>query len=239
MSEQNKQDFSNLYIPGAIVVAGVIIGVSLIIALGGGTSPLGNGGQEVAVDIEDVDIEGEPFIGDENAPVTIAYWSDFQCPYCKAVEMGHPQIPGDPALPQIITNYVDTGKVKVVFKDYAFLGPDSTTAALYENAIWELYPESHWEWREAMYEAQDEEHGGFGDEDSIVALTRTISGIDADRVKAAVAANSARYQEEADGDRNEGSSMGVQGTPGFIIGTTLIPGAVGYAQFKAAIDAQL
>jgi protein-disulfide isomerase len=33
--------------------------------------------------------------------------------------------------------------------------------------------------------------------------------------------------------------MGVQGTPGFIIGTTLIPGAVGYAQFKAAIDAQL
>ncbi|HEY4524865.1 MAG TPA: thioredoxin domain-containing protein [Candidatus Paceibacterota bacterium] len=239
MSE-HKQDLSALYIPGAIVIAGLIIGVSIVFAFSGAGSLGGGGGTKtVAVNIDDVDLKGEPYIGEANAPVAIAYWSDFQCPYCKAVEMGHPQIPTEPALPRIISEYVDKGLVRVVFKDYAFLGPDSTIAALYQNAVWEMNPNKYWEWHEAMFEAQDEENAGFGNEESILALIRGISGLDAGALKARVEAKRTEYMAENDADREEGTAMGVSGTPGFIIGTTLIPGAAEFSKFQTAIEAEL
>lgn len=236
-----QKDYSALYTPAAIVIAGIIIGVSVFFAFSGNTPSLGgNGAPTAQVNIEDVQLDGHPFIGDARAPVAIAYWSDYQCPFCKAVEMGHPQIPNiDPAIPEIIREYVDTGKVKIVFKDYAFLSEDSTTAALWGRAVWDLFPNKYWEWREAMYEAQDEEHGGFGDEASIRELTRGISGIDVAAVEARIGEKQAEYQQVIDADKAEGTAFGIQGTPGFIIGETLIPGAASFQEFKTAIEAVL
>jgi len=111
------------------------------------------------VNVKDVMTAGEPFIGDPNAPTTIAFWSDFQCPYCKSFETGGvPQIPTPAAMPDIVKNYVDTGKAKIIFKDFAFLGPDSDAAALYGRAVWDLYPAQYMAWRTAMYQAQDGEN---------------------------------------------------------------------------------
>ncbi len=235
-------DYSKFYIPGAIVIAGVIIGVCLIVALSPAAGTNAGGGAQVAVNIKDVTVtDSDPYIGEKNAPVVIAYWSDYQCPYCKAVEVGGiPQIPIDPAIPVLIRDYVNTGKVKIVFKDYPFLGEDSITGALYEHAIWKLYPTKFYEWREAMFKAQDEEQDiNFGDEASIIALIKKIPGIDANAVKADVAANTDEYTQIINEDKAEGTKFGIQGTPGFITGKTMIPGAVGIDEFKAAIDAQL
>lgn len=243
----HARDYSALYVPGAIIIAGVIIGIFALLGLRSlGNAALANGaatGQQpsVAVDIKDVKTAGEPYIGDANAKVVLAFWSDFQCPYCKAVEVGGvPQIPTAPAIPDIIKNYVDTGKVKIVFKDYPFLGNDSITDAEYGRSVWKLYPTKYFAFRTAMYQAQDEEGDqGFGNEATVVTLLATIPGIDAQKVKADVAANKAAYDAAADADKTEGSNFGISGTPGFITGKTLIPGAVDYAQFKQAIDAQL
>ena len=233
-------DTSAFFLPASIIIAGAIIGGGLYFGLSQSGNSLAPGGQPQAnVDIKDVKIADNPFIGDANAKVVLAYWSDYQCPYCKAVEIGHAQIPIEPALPILIKDYVDSGKLKIVFKDYPFLSEDSTTAALYGRAVWALYPQKYWEWREAMYEAQDEEHAGFGDEASIVALMRGVSGIDADRVKADVAANTQKYQALLDADRAEGTGFGISGTPGFITGKTLIPGAAEISSFKSAINPQL
>ena len=235
-------DRSALILPAAIIIAGLLIGGGLYFGLANSGSA-GQGGTEppaIAVDIKDVNIDGDPYIGKADAKVVLAYWFDYQCPYCKAVDVGGiPQIPIEPAMPLLIKEYVDTGKLKIVFKDFAFLSEDSTTAGLYENAVWNLYPDKFYEWHEAMFRAQDEEHGGFGDEASIVALIGGISGVDATKVKADVAANRAKYQAEIDADRAEGTSFGINGTPGFIIGKTLIPGAAEIASFKSAIDPQL
>ncbi len=234
-------DRSALFIPASIVIAGILVGGGLYLGLSKGGGSIAPGGQPtVSVDIKDVNIDGDPYIGKKDAKVVLAYWSDYQCPYCKAVEMGGiPQIPIEPALPILIRDYVDTGKLKIVFKDYAFLSEDSTTAALYGRSVWALYPDKYWEWREGMYKSQDEEHGGFGDEASIVALIKGISGMDAAKVKADVAANKAAYQAEIDADRAEGTAFGISGTPGFITGKTLIPGAAELSSFKSAIDPQL
>lgn len=237
--QEAKRDFSNLYTPIAIVLAGAIIGVGVMMGLSKmGTSGVGT--EELPeVDIADVTIDGVPYIGEADAPVTLAYWSDYQCPFCKAVEMGHPQIPTEPSIPPLIEEYVNTGKLKIVFKDYAFLSEDSTTAALWGRAVWDLAPSKYWEWREAMFDAQDEEHGGFGNEASIYALTQGIDGIDADAVKARVASKMQEYQSLIDADKAEGTAMGIQGTPGFITGKTLIPGAYPISEFRSAIDEQL
>lgn len=232
MPPSTTTDYSKLYIPAAIVIASIIIGVFVMIGLSSGSAPAGQQGQQVAVDIKDVKTDGDPYIGKANAKIVLAYWSDYQCPFCKQFELT--------TLPQIIKDYVDTGKVKVVFKDYPFLGEDSTTAAEYEHAIWNLYPDKYFAWREAMYEAQDAEGDeGFGDAASIETLTKGIAGIDLANVKADIAANKAAYDQKIAADRTEGASMGINGTPGFITGKTLISGAEAYATFKAALDEQL
>ena len=235
-------DRSALILPASIVIAGLLVGGGLYFGLAKSGGSVGQGGtqQQANVDIKDVKTDGDPYIGKADAKVVLAYWFDYQCPYCKAVDVGGiPQIPIEPAMPVLIKEYVDTGKLKIVFKDFAFLSEDSTTAGLYENAVWNLYPDKFYEWHEAMFRAQDEEHGGFGDEASIVALIGGISGMDAAKVKADVAANRAKYEAEIDADRAEATGFSINGTPGFITGKTLIPGAAEIASFKSAIDPQL
>src|SRR3989338_176070 len=237
----NNDTIQKLAIPIAIIIAGgLIAGAVYFASIGSGNVGAGIPTPSAKVDIKDVKIAGDPFIGDPDAPVILAYWSDHQCPYCKAVEVGGvPQIPLTPAIPELIRDYFDTGKLKIVFKDYPFLGPDSMTAALYEHAVWELYPDKFYEWRKALMLAQDEENGGFGNEDSVVKLTDAIPGMDGGKAKALVAQKTDVYTKSIEADRAEGASFGIQGTPGFITGTKLIAGAADPSAFKAAIDAQL
>lgn len=237
-----KRDMSALYVPVSIIVAALIIGGGLYFGLSnnggtqGGTQP----GQPIAdVNIKDVKLTDEPFIGKADAPVVMAFWSDFQCPFCKAFETGGvPQITTPAAMPDLVKNYVNTSKLKIVFKDFAFLGNDSTTAAEYARAIWDLYPAQYFAWRTAMYKAQDAEGDtGFGNAASIDKLIKgSFPQMDSAKVKAQVASKKAAYDAAIAADRAEGSSMGVNGTPGFIVGKTLISGAEGYAAFTAAID---
>ena len=139
-------------------------------------------------------------------------------------------------MPLIVQNYVESGKVKVVFLDFAFLGPDSTTAGEYNRAVWNLYPEKYAKWRAAIYEAQGEEHGGFGNAASIDKLNATITGINAAKVAADVKANGAAYRAQMDADRSEGQKVGINATPSFVIGTQVISGAYPFPTFQAAID---
>src|SRR3989338_8716981 len=192
-------DTNSKFLPVAVVVAGLLIAGAVV----WNGSRLSTDSPQTAakVDIKNVKTDGEPFFGQADAPVTIAFWSDFQCPYCKAFEIGHSQIPTPAALPEIIKNYVDTGKVKIVFKDVVFLSPragmDSLTGALYGQSIWKLYPTNYFAWRTAMFTAQDEENGGFGNAASIDKLNATIAGIDAAKVVADIKANTDAYTERA------------------------------------------
>lgn len=184
------------------------------------------------VNIKNVSLKGEPFIGDKNAPVILAYWLDFQCPFCRRFETQ--------TLPVLIKDYVDTGKLKIVFKDFQFLGPDSQDAGLVENAVWELYPKYYFKWHQAMYNAQDAENAGFGNLESILQLIREkIPEINADKIAAQIEKKRSEYQKELNEDKAEGSSFNITGTPGFVIGTQNIQGAQPTAVFTQIIDAEL
>lgn len=236
----NNDDQNNKFLPVAVIAAGLLIAGAVLWngshptagPVGGAVPPPGPGAPSAGtVDIKNVNTDGDPFIGQANAPLTIAFWSDFQCPYCKNFELG--------TLPQIITEYVNTGKVKIVFMDFAFLGNDSTSAALYSRSVWKLYPSQYFAWREAMYKAQDQEHQGFGNDESINKLNATIAGLDSAKIAADVKANMRAYQAMIDADKTEAGKAGVNATPSFVIGTQVIAGAYPYANFKTAIDEAL
>ncbi|HQU07560.1 MAG TPA: thioredoxin domain-containing protein [Candidatus Paceibacterota bacterium] len=249
----NDQHGGDRYLSVAVVLGALIIGAALYFGHSATPATTGTTGQQTAqpaVNIKDIKTAGDPYIGNANAPVTVAFWSDYQCPFCKAFEVGGVQgINIAPALPEIIKNYVDTGKVKVVFMDFPFLGvfpgsnparDDSTTGALYGRAVWKLYPKQYFAWRTAMYKAQDAEgNQGFGDAASIDKLDATIPGLDAQAITADIQANKATYLAAIAADKTQGQQIGVNGTPSFVVGTDFIQGAVSYATFQSAIDTAL
>jgi protein-disulfide isomerase len=230
MTTESKPAFDKYLTPLAVLLGAIIL--ALAFAFGSGTRPATpSGGAPAAVDIKEVKTDASPYVGSPTAPVTIAVWFDYQCPFCKRFELE--------TLEQLYDEYVATGKVRIVYKDFQFLGPDSMDAGVFARAVWAAYPEHFHDWYMAVMTAQDEEHGGFGDLASVATLTRTIPGIDADRVLALVEENRATYEAAMAADRAEAQSLGINGTPGAIIGTELVAGAQPYAKVKALVDAEL
>ncbi len=218
---------------GCIIALAVIMGALIVHGTfdGGAKNGAAAGAAAPVADIAKIKSVGEPFIGNPSAKAAIAYWSDFQCPYCKKFETT--------VLPDIVKKYVASGEVAIVFKDYSILGADSDTAALYGRAVWNLYPSHYFAWRTAMFNAQDDENQGFGDEASVVKLTGTIAGIDAAKVRQDVESNKSAYMTAIDADRTEGMAFGIKGTPSFITGKELLPGFTAYSAFAHALDKQL
>lgn len=233
MEKADSGSFMDKYMtPIAVLVGALIIAGAFAFGRGDGGMVGQQGNQQAKpVNIADIKENTGPFIGEANAPVVMAYWFDYQCPFCKKFEQD--------AMAQLYTNYVATGKLKILIKDFQFLGPDSDAAGVYSRAVWEAHPDRYYDWYKAMFEAQDEEHGGFGNEASVAALTKTIAGIDGARVDALVAQNRAKYMEALAADRAEGNAMGVTGTPAMIVGKQLLEGAQPYATVSAAIEAEL
>lgn len=240
MDTNEKGSFMDKYLTPVAVVVGCII-IAVAVAFGqGGTKNSGTADQAAAVDIKDVQTDSSPYVGEKNAPVVMAVWFDYQCPFCKQFELT--------TMPQVYENYVKTGKVQVVFKDFQFLDEysknasrkeDSMSAALFGRAVWDAYPDRYYDWYIAMAESQDEEFEGFGDFASIEALTRTVAGIDTDRVLKLITEKKDVYTAAIVADRTEGQTLGINGTPSMIIGTTLLSGAQSYDAVRALIDAEL
>lgn len=227
-----------LTIPIAIVIAGALIAGAMFFRLRSNSNSIAGTGTQAqvagqqqptaqSVDILKVKTNERPFIGNPNASVIVAYWFDYQCPFCRKFETE--------SMPQLVKDYVQIGKVKVVFKDFQFLGSDSQTAGLAEHAIWEISSDKFFEWHKAMYEKQDNENSGWGNKADILALTKSL-GIDSTKVGELMISKAAEYQKMMDEDKAEGGALGVSGTPSFVIGKQLLVGAQPYSAIKQLID---
>ncbi|MDE2079410.1 MAG: thioredoxin domain-containing protein [Patescibacteria group bacterium] len=225
---------------GAIIIAGAVFLSNA--KVGVPVAPAGTAGatgttqtaptQPQNVDATKISTANDGILGNANAPVTMVYWYDYQCPFCQRNELD--------TMPQLIKDYVDTGKVKIVFKDFAFLGPDSVTLGEYAKAVLAADPAQFYDWHHAVFVNQEQENTGWATPTKIRSITESVLGKSmTDQVFALVQKNSAEYQKEMDADKADGNANGVNGTPAAVIGTHFINGAVPYAQFQAAIDAAL
>ena len=158
--------------------------------------------------------------GDPKAPVTIVEFSDFQCPYCKNSQT---------TLKNILTKY--SGRVKLAFLDFPLreIHPQAQTAA--EAARCAGEQGKFWQFHDALFADQSKLK-----ESDLAAQARTL-GLNEKSFQTCLASGS--YKPKVEADLQEGSKVGVAGTPGFFINGVFLSGAQPQAEFEKIIDNQL
>jgi protein-disulfide isomerase len=162
-------------------------------------------------------------LGDANAPVLIEAWEDYQCPICKAANSS--------VLEQIDKNYVATGKARLEFRNFPFLGPESTAAA--DAAECAAEQDKFWPYHDALYDAQRAENSGVFSTSKLKSLAGS-TGMDTNAFNACV--DSGRYKDTVAAEKASGESIGVNATPTFFVDGQRIADWRDYDTFAALID---
>jgi len=174
---------------------------------------------------------GSPILGNIDAPITLVEFGDYQCFFCN--KFFHDT---EDAL---IQNYVDTGKVKVIFKDFTIIGPDSINAA--HGAHCANEQEKFWEYHNVLYNNWAGENNGWAASENLLAFANQTN-LDLDEWSQCMLDK--RYQQTITSSGNDARTLGLTGTPGFfVIGpdnqVTKIGGAQPYDVFKKIFDSEL
>ena len=172
--------------------------------------------------VNSVDADDDAFFGDENAPVTIIEFSDYQCPFCERF--------WSETLPSIKSEYIDTGKVKFVYRDFPLnaLHPMAESAALAAECAGEQGDEAYFKYHDKIFENQQSL--------SVENLKKWAKelGYNIDSCL-----DSKKYLSEVNGDLSDGQSAGISGTPGFLINGIKLSGAQPFSAFKQIIEQEL
>lgn len=173
----------------------------------------------------EVDNGNLPAKGDENAPVTIVEFSDFECPFCGQFYTQ--------SLPQILEEYVDTGKAKIYYRHLPLsFHPQARPAALASECANEQG--SFWEYHDILFD--NNSAISTATTDTYVGWATEL-GLNAGQFETCL--TSEKYAENVDGDSAAAAAAGASGTPTFYINGQQVVGAQPFASFKAIIDAEL
>ena len=173
----------------------------------------------------EVNIEGAPVKGDKDAPVTIVEFSDYECPFCGR----HYQ----ETYPQIVSQYINSGKAKLVFKDFPLsFHPQAQKAAETARCFGEQKGnDGYWKMHDKLFENQQ----GLGIEN----FKKWAKELGADGAKFDSCLASGKYSAAVQKDQSDGAKAGVQGTPAFLINGKAITGAQPFEAFRQAIEEEL
>ncbi len=181
-------------------------------------------------------LDDDPVKGNPDATVTIVEFSDFQCPFCKRFH--------ETTLPLILENYVDTGKVKFVYRDFPIqsLHPNGAfpTALAAECADEQGM---FWQYHDKLFQTQKNwERLAAKDVANELKTFAVELGLDTNQFNDCF--DSGKYMEEVKNDLEDGSSYGITGTPGFFIGNEergyiKVTGAQPYSVFQRVLDQML
>ena len=233
--EEKKRDY---FLPVSILLAGLMVSGSIVYLVGSKGAPaaavvapspsptLVAAGAAPQISARDV------VLGSATAPVTFIEYADYQCPFCGKFFTD--------AEGQIRDNYVKTGKVKMVFKNFQFLGPESIAAA--EAAECAKDQSKFWEYHDVLYQAKvgdaaNGENDGFFSRAEFLKLAQGVSGLDVASFTTCIDSN--KYASQISKDTADGQAVGVNSTPTSFVNGVQLQGALPYAQFAAAIDKAL
>ncbi len=160
-----------------------------------------------------------PPLGNPDAPVKIIEFSDAQCFYCKKFYME--------SFKKIKDEYIDKGLAVFYYRDFAFLGPESIQASLASKCAREQ--EKFWEYIDILFENQSV---GFNKENLIKFAER----LNLDKEKFEKCINEGKYMDEIQEDIKAAQTLGVRGTPYFIINNDIVEGAYPYEYIKQIIE---
>jgi protein-disulfide isomerase len=182
----------------------------------------------------EVSFDDDPVIGDKNAPITMVEFSDYECPFCKRYF--------DQTWPELMKNYVDTGKMKIVYRDYplsfhqnAHIEAEAANCAREQGG-----DTAYFKYHDIMFKTTTSNGTGLS-VDQLPTLATQV-GLNGPQLKTCL--DSGKYKDEVDKDMAAGTTAGVDGTPSFFIGKsgdgkitgTRLVGAQPTTAFTALID---
>lgn len=234
MENTNLEDKASnqLMIPGAIVLAGIIIAVAVMYS--GAPRPYANKeGVKAEVGAVQMDkneqknLEGDgPFLGNPSAKVTIVEFGDYQCPFCGRFFQTTEK--------EILEKYVKTGKAKFVYRDFAFLGPESEWSAVASYCAEEQG--KFWQYHDYLYSHQNgENEGAFSKEN----LKKFAFALGLDMAQFGECLDSDKYLDKVRKNTEDGRKFGVNGTPANFVNGRIITGAVPFSNFEQMIEEEL
>lgn len=198
-----------LALAAAVIAAGLAAALATTVAA---AQPAGRaavpGAREVAALLRGIPQRGAT-LGSTKAPLVVVEYADIQCVYCARFARE--------TLPAIVRRYVRTGRVRLVFRGLAFLGPDSATtlrwtlAAGRQNRLWNVL--------ELLFVNQGEENSGWATQARLDAVARSVPGLDLARLRRDRAGKAVAAQIAA--DVAAARKAGVTGTPSFQAGPSL------------------
>jgi protein-disulfide isomerase len=180
-----------------------------------------------------VSVDNDPFKGERTAKVTLIEFSDYQCPFCARFSRE--------TLPKIEEEYIATGKLTYVFRDFPIVSihKDAFKAAEAANCAGDQ--KKYWEMHDRLFANQK----SLKPED----LPKHAEALGLDRAAFETCLKSEKHFKEVQADLRDGLKAGVKSTPTFFLGltqknnkitaATIVEGAQPYAAFKEAIDALL
>ena len=179
-----------------------------------------------AFDFQSVSSDDDPIKGDPDAPITIVEFSDFECGYCQRFYQN--------TLPTIQEKYIDTGLVKLVYRDLPLsFHPSAMNAAQAAECVGLEGDEAYFEMHDLLF---DNLSAWAGAADVNGTLTSLASQIGYD---IASCLENGDTLDEVNLDRSAGQSYGLSGTPSFFINGRKVVGAHPFDVFEAIIEYEL
>jgi len=174
---------------------------------------------------------GSPILGDPNAPVTLVEFGDYQCHFCNVFFHSTED--------DILKNYVDTGKVRMIFKDYNIIGPDSIRAS--HGAHCANDQGLFWEYHDILYSNWTGENNGWASSENLAKFAQEI-GLDMDEWSKCI--TDGPHSQTILASNEDAKKLGITGTPAFfVIGpdgkTTRIFGAQPFEVFENIFETEL
>ncbi|MBD3361759.1 thioredoxin domain-containing protein [Candidatus Woesearchaeota archaeon] len=161
------------------------------------------------IDTSDWDLSNQPFLGEEDAPIEMIVFDDFQCPFCARFEQQSFQ--------DIKKEYIDTGKVKFIYMHFP-LGFHSMAAPAAEASECAKDQGKFWEYHDLIFENQ-----GSLNEANLIKWAEELE-LDMDKFNTCY--ESGKYTEQVQAEMQLGQSAGIKGTPSFLINGKLAVGAL-------------
>lgn len=209
--------------PILIVIAAAVVVVALLVILNSNRS------QTTVADLTyaaGLTSEGEPYKGSPDAPLLLEEYSDFLCGHC-----------GDfsDALGALGPDYIETGKVQVVFRNFAFLAPESIEAAQAAECALDQGAGKFWQYHDLLYAKRGTGLAAYS-KSRLKAYARQI-GLDTATFNNCL--DSGAKTQEVRADLSEGQSQGVQSTPTWFLNGQMQVGGVPEEELRQIFDSQL
>lgn len=212
----------SISLPVSIIIAGGIIALAVLF------------GDRLKTDVSEpqdtkqvkVESGNLPILGDQEAKISIIVFSDYQCPFCESFFKN--------VEPILRSEYIKTGKAKIAWRDFAFLGPESFWAA--EAARCANDQDKFWQYHDMLFNRQNGENQGSFSKENLKALA---SELDLDQGAFDSCLDSGKYTQAVKDDTDYGKSIGVNGTPATFINGELLEGvdpSNPFGRFKLILD---